>query len=67
MSNNLPTPGSTWAHKSGHHYLVLIVTNERTTKPEEYPITVVYKRLSDGSIWSRPFDRWHTSFQLAGH
>lgn len=58
----LPTPGSLWRHSNCSLYRVLIITNKSTKKPGEYPVTVVYQRLEDGTVWSRPFSRWYPSF-----
>lgn len=54
-----PRPGSRWRHnKSGKVYTVAAVTNLASTKPEEYPPTVVYFDEA-GVWWSRPLARWH--------
>ena len=59
----IPKPGSRWLHKSGTVYFVALVTNLGTTKPDEYPPTVVYFSEND-CWWSRTVDRWHGSMTL---
>lgn len=56
----IPKPGSRWLHKSGTQYTVALVTNLGTTKPGEYPPTVVYFS-DDDCWWSRPLVLWHGS------
>ncbi len=53
----IPQPGSRWLHKNGTEYTVALVTNLGTTKPDEYPPTVVYFSAND-CWWSRPLERW---------
>ncbi len=60
MNKQVPAPGSRWLHKSGRRYTVAMVTNLATTKPDEYPPTVVYIDENDQQ-WSRPLERWHDS------
>ncbi|MGZ8172970.1 MAG: hypothetical protein ACXWT0_03810 [Methylobacter sp.] len=57
-----PELNTAWLHKNGYLYTVLIITNAKSERPDEYPVTVVYKRLIDNTIWSRPLSRWHGSF-----
>lgn len=57
----IPEENSQWRHKGGGHYQVIIVTNKNSDRLEEYPITVVYRRLIDNTVWSRPLSRWHGS------
>lgn len=56
-----PTIGSRWKHHNGNLYTVLLLTNSESTRPEEYPITVVYQG-ANGLIWSRPLSNWYRSF-----
>ena len=59
--NLIPKPGSEWTHtKSGKTYYVALVTNLASTRPEEYPPTVVYTD-DQNNWWSRPLVRWHSS------
>jgi len=62
--NILPPPGkdTIWKHKNGDKYHVLIVSNLDSERLDEYPPTVTYQRLRDGTIWSRPLSKWHDSF-----
>ena len=62
--NQIPEIGSLWRHKNGQSYFVIIIANKNASddKKDEYPVTVVYKRDSDGTAWSRPLSRWHESF-----
>ena len=58
--------GSQWVHlASGAEYEVIVLANGTADldRMSEYPLTVVYKRLHDGTIWSRPIDRWHGGFE----
>lgn len=59
----IPATFSQWRHKSGQLYTVLCVANVEADadRRDEYPPTVVYKRQSDATIWSRPLSRWHGS------
>jgi hypothetical protein len=53
--------GRKWTHpKTGNEYEVLIVSNERSTKPDFVP-TVVY-RDEAGAIWSRPVSEFLEKF-----
>jgi hypothetical protein len=61
--DRIPKPGSRWLHKSGTQYTVALVTNLGTTKPDEYPPTVVYFSEHD-CWWSRPLLKWHGSMTL---
>jgi hypothetical protein len=38
----------------------MYIANEHTTRPEEFPITVVYKSVETGNIWCRTLDEWLT-------
>lgn len=62
MKQELPEHMSIWLHTSGERYRVILVANEGSDRPGEYPITIVYRRLSDNTVWSRPFSRWYPSF-----
>lgn len=55
-----PEPLSRWQHTNGNVYTVLLLTNEGTTNPTKYPITVVYQG-QNGLVWSRPLKDWHRS------
>ena len=63
---NEPKPGEVWRHHNGQEYEVLLITNEHTSRPAQYPVTVVYKNVRIGSIWSRPLHDWHRSMTRKG-
>jgi hypothetical protein len=68
MKHKEPEEGSYWLHKkSGNYYQVIVVANtsELNKKPEEYPPSITYKRLIDGSIWERRLSRWYESYEPA--
>ena len=56
-----PTIGSLWIHKKGGVYVVLMLSNTDSTRVDEYPPTVTYRRLSDLTTWSRPLSKWYSS------
>lgn len=62
----LPEIDSTWKHHNGNTYEIIAIANLETTRPEKYPITIVYEG-ENGKIWSRPFDRWHASMKQVAH
>lgn len=55
-----PEPRSVWQHRDGDIYTVERLTNEHSTQPDRYPVTVVY-RGQDGKVWSRRLADWHGS------
>lgn len=57
----LPKPNQMWQHTNGGLYIVQFLTNESSTKPE-YPVTVVYRGVANGLLWSRPMSDWCRSF-----
>lgn len=58
----LPEKNTLWDHPNGHVYKVVGYTNLKTTKPDQYPITIVYESLDDcENWWSRPLSKWHDS------
>lgn len=59
----LPDVGSVWKHHSGRLYRVLMITNYATTKPEQYPVSVVYEG-QNGFKWSGTLDDWHRRMTL---
>jgi len=58
----IPEIGSIWQHYNGN-YKVIMIANESTTRPEEYPITVIYQG-ENGKIWARKLENWHKSLTL---
>lgn len=61
-SNRLIVPESVWRHHSGTECQVIMQTNVASERQDEFPPTVVYRRLADNSVWSRPVRRWYGSF-----
>jgi hypothetical protein len=61
--NDIPAIGSLWRHHNGNEYTVVMITNLKSERLDEYPITVVYVG-GNGNIWSRPLHRWHSSMTL---
>lgn len=53
--------GQVWQHRNGILYQVLLLTNESTTQPDLYPVTVVYRNFTNFKNWSRPLADWHRS------
>lgn len=48
-----PKIGSFWLHENGDAYEVYDVTNEQSTRLDEYPVRVSYRRLRDNTRWSK--------------
>jgi len=55
MSNYYPQPKETWLHYKGGQYEIICMCNHTDTNE---PL-VIYKSLSFGSIYARPFSEWH--------
>ena len=53
--------GSLWIHKTGNVYVVLLITNTKSTRHDEYPPMVSYRRINDMTEWSRPISKWYQS------
>jgi hypothetical protein len=49
--------GSKWVHKRGEVYEVICVTNLTCTEPG-WVVTIVYRKLKTGEIFSRPLVEW---------
>ncbi len=60
MTTEAPPLASRWRHSSGNVYVVAIITNEGSTKPD-YPPTVVYFNADADTWWSRPVADWARS------
>lgn len=60
------TTGLKFKHKSGEIYEILHIANlhAEIEKRKKFPITIVYKRLSDNTIWTRPYSLWGDNFEL---
>lgn len=62
----VPEIGSKWDHdSSGAVYCVIAIANRESTRPDDYPITVVYQNTHTDSVWSRPLADWHRSMSLS--
>jgi hypothetical protein len=59
-TNKLPEVGSKWRHHNGNEYVVLMIANEATERPEKYPVTVVYCG-PNSKVWCRPLSLWYAS------
>lgn len=59
-----PIPGTLWRHRNGNIYEVVHVVN--LPDDERYPKTVVYRNVSNRTMWARRFDDWHRSFTHIG-
>ena len=53
--NNYPLPKEKWQHYKGGQYEIICMCNHTETNE---PL-VVYKSLSFGSIYARPFSEWY--------
>lgn len=63
---NAPMPKlhDVWKHlESGITYMVVMLSNTESNKPETFPVTVVYS-TNEGSVWSRPLDQFMEKFEL---
>ena len=59
----LPKIGEKYRHTtSGRIYWVITITNITSTR-KEYPVTIVYENVDNGSLWSRPASDWWRSFK----
>lgn len=58
---SIPNIGSTWKHKKGMMFKVLMITNIYTGNRKKYPLTVVYENMATGSLWSKPLSEWYES------
>ncbi len=62
LSSQLPALNSLQTHHSGRIYKVIGYANEQTTRPDEYPVTVIYENVDNGLVWCRPAKDWERSF-----
>lgn len=60
-----PENGTYWESKQGLLYRVLVISNSSAeeSRKDEYPETITYERITDGSIWSRKLISWHDNFK----
>lgn len=64
MDYELPEVGSFYQHKNGGIYQVTAITNLNAAfSKDEFPITIIYYRLSDQTLWTRPLARWEGKFK----
>jgi hypothetical protein len=59
----LPSVGTECRHHSGRIYVVTGIANENTQRPDQYPVTIIYKNVENGTVWSRPASEWAGSFR----
>lgn len=65
MSTQIPEIDSLWKHKEKNTlYRVILITNEKTERPEEFPITVCYQDIKIKVFWSRPLDKFLERMEL---
>lgn len=55
--------GQKYRHNNGNIYTVILLANVNSENPK-YPLTVVYKNVNNGTVWSRPASDWDRSFTL---
>lgn len=60
MTTETPQLNSKWRHTNGRVYLVYVIANEHSTRPE-YPPTVVYYSERQGTWYARPVSDWARS------
>ncbi len=63
-ADNPPIPGDVYEHNNGNRYKIVMLTNLRTERPKQYPVTAVYQNVTNGTVWSRPVNDWARSFTL---
>lgn len=64
MGYKLPAVGYYYQHKNGGLYQVTALANlAADLNKEEFPVTIIYLRLSDQTLWARTIDRWEGKFQ----
>lgn len=61
--NALPKQGERWKHRNGLVYEIIAIANIKHIH-ELHPITVVYKGITNGHIWTRKLSDWHSSMIL---
>lgn len=61
----IPKVYSLWKHKEKLTlYKVIAVSNQKTQRPEEFPITVFYVDINTNDLWSRPLEKWLERVEL---
>lgn len=51
-------------NRTGNRYRVRLIANKSTTRPDEYPTTVVYQSSDNGEVCSRPLESFLNNFTL---
>lgn len=64
MSELNPQPKERWQHYNGNIYEVMHIANITNQPNEIHPVTVVYKGVHNGFIWTRELSDWHRSMTL---
>lgn len=54
------TIASIWTHRNGNDYSVVMIANLLDTA--DYPKTIVYRNIKNGTLWARRYDDWYRSF-----
>lgn len=62
-NSELPVVGMCYTHHNGRVYRVTAITNADSLDPVKYPVSVVYKNESLGTVWSREASDWWRSFK----
>ena len=54
------------SNRSGNRYRILNVANLKADpeRVKDYPVTIVYKAITTGYIWSRELDNFSKDFSL---
>lgn len=63
--SDAPKKRSWWRHTNGNIYQVVEIANRYTERPDQYPVTVIYKG-ANGRVWCRPLKNWYRSMSEAG-
>jgi hypothetical protein len=61
--NELPIIGSTYRHKNGNTYKVMLIANIHSIN-DDYPVTIVYEGYSNKRIWAKPLDNFLQKMSL---
>lgn len=60
--DSLPTDKSLYRHTNGGVYRITGYANQETQKPDQYPVTIIYQNVVNGTTWCRPASEWARSF-----
>lgn len=61
-----PKIGSTWEHRNGNIYRVMMFTNRANERQDEYPTTITYMNVDNQELYSRRLDDWERSMTWLG-